>query len=148
MTEKTKRVPVSEYPGACDSVWRPAYADRLEPLDYMSELSEERGMELVAERHRPSTMDDVDVEQLAVDAWEHLREILWESETLGHGDGSADLPGHDSVCRSAWIPLVAALRDCIAESIDLSDAAWQETGERVRIYPDGTVERIDAGGDP
>ena len=148
MTEKTKRVPVSEYPGAGDHVWRRPGATVLDTLDCLSELCEVRGAEFVAERYRSATMDDVDVDQLAVDAWERVREWLWESETLGHDDGSANLPGHDSVCRSAWIPLVAALRDCIAESIDLSDAAWQEIGERVRVYPDGTVERIDAGGEP
>lgn len=29
-----------------------------------------------------------------------------------------------------------------------ADAMWHPTGERVRVYPDGTVERIDAGGEP
>ena len=63
-------------------------------------------------------------------------ECLWESETLTHNDGGADL---------AWVPdspEAAALRDAlrayVEAHIDLSDAAVQPTGRVLRVERDGT----------
>jgi hypothetical protein len=71
-----------------------------------------------------------------------VAECLWESETLTHNDGGADLP---------WVPdspeaaaLREALRAYVEAHVDMSDAAVQSTGRVLRVERDGTwrVEEV------
>lgn len=143
MAEKTKRVPASEYPGADQAVWADYYdGGRLRTLLELGDGP------MVAARFRAPTASDVPFDPY--DVYSDLADSInddEESPLVGEDGGPFMLDWRDLTeqARDAW---TAALREIIASAIDLSDSLHVATGERVRLHGDGTVERIDAGGEP
>lgn len=86
----------------------------------------------VVDELRPPTPEDAKI--FAVDVLEHVRDWVYESETLSCDDGNAELP---VILGSALDRLQTALDDYVKAHVDLSTAAWQPTGR--------SATRTDAG---
>lgn len=145
MTEKTKRVPLAEYPGADEAVWGDGVEEIGVLSDFLSSLDDVWDYGDTLHRLRPpSTSDIIDFAPVVYD---ELAENVLQCDGLVSVDGCPRMPEWDDVPEEIRRDWTNAVRLIVSRLCDLSDAAWQETGEVVRLYPDGTVERIDAGGD-
>ena len=111
----------------------------VEPLDWLLDEAVSDNVCLTAHRVRQCAPCDIDPDQYVEALWEFLGEMIAESETLAHDDGTAELAAWADVPQRHRDLLIDALRNSICNNVDTSNAAWQPTGETVTVHPDERV---------
>ena len=111
----------------------------VESLDWLLDEAVSDNVCITAHRVRPCAPSDIDPEQYVEALWEHLGEMIWESETLAHNDGTAELAAWKDVPQRHKDELTDALRNLICNNVDTTNAARQPTGETATVHPNERV---------
>jgi hypothetical protein len=121
-------------PNLCS--WEVAYESA---MDIMDENPDYPSVGIA--EYRPSEVSDICVEELTDEIWECLDDLLRTQTDFGHDDGWPNLESLKGPIVAgrpkAWEQLKTAIEQVLADHLDMSEAAWHQTGRVRRVSRDG-----------
>jgi hypothetical protein len=108
-------------------------------IESATERAERTRANVTLRRLRPMTHDDIDIDDLVATAWNAVRDRIQEHELYCHDDGGPFVSDDSDLSAEHREILRVVLAGMCGEYVDLSDAAWTDTGDELTVTPSGEV---------